>query len=256
MKIAVVGCTGKLGRIIIENILKRDDVELSSAIARRGNELIGEDISSVIGMKCNVKIEADILGACDCEVFIDCTNAESLMSENLSKYKKMNKPIVIATTGFTDKDMEEIYKLAENIPVFISGNFSVAAHDFIETLKFAVSKISDDTDVQIVEYHHNQKKDAPSKTALMIRDALLEANERLREEQINICSVRGGSIFGEHEVIFANSRDEVTIYKHQVSSRETFAAGAIDVAGWTAKQAGGLYNMDDFCDDRNGVTIK
>ncbi len=122
-------------------------------------------------------------------------------------------------------------------------------HDFIETLKFAVKRISDDTDIQIVEYHHNQKKDAPSGTALMIKDALISANKNLNSEKINICSIRGGNIFGEHEVIFANCKDEVLTFKHQVSSRETFADGAIETAIWTANQINGLYNMDDFCGD-------
>ena len=135
------------------------------------------------------------------------------------------------------------------LPVFMTGNFSIALHDFIETLKFAAKRISKDTDVQIVEYHHNQKKDAPSGTALMIRDALVTANSRLNEKNINICSIRGGNIFGEHEVIFANCKDEVITFKHQVSSRETFADGAIEVSCWLVKQENGMYTMDDFCDN-------
>ncbi len=148
-------------------------------------------------------------------------------------------------------DIDSINKLAEKIPVFMTGSFSIALHDFIETLKFAVKRICDDTDIQIVEYHHNQKKDAPSGTALMIRDALISANKKLSAEQISICSVRGGNIFGEHEVIFANCKDEVITFKHQVSSRETFADGAIEVAKWIVKQENGLYGMDDFCETGN-----
>lgn len=84
----------------------------------------------------------------------------------------------------------------------------------------------------------------------MIRDALLQANATLTSDKINICSVRGGNIFGEHEVIFANCNDEVMTYKHQVSSRETFANGAIETAIWTTRQNAGLYDMDDFCQTR------
>jgi len=82
---------------------------------------------------------------------------------------------------------------------------------------------------------------------LMIRDALVAANARLTAESINICSIRGGNIFGEHEVIFANCKDEVITFKHQVSSRETFADGAVEVSRWLVKQENGMYNMDDFC---------
>lgn len=246
--IAIVGCTGKLGSAIINKILNRKDVALQYAIARKGNAAVGQDISVILGGKeRNITVIDDILDAKDCDVFIDCTNADTFINNSLTKYKAMNKPVVIATTAFSEDDLQEIRMLSEQVPVFMTGNFSIALHDFIETLKFAAKRISTDTDVQIVEYHHNQKKDAPSGTAIMIRDALTEANSKLDSDKINICSVRGGNIFGEHEVIFANCNDEVMTYKHQVSSRETFANGAIETAIWTTKQNVGLYNMDDFC---------
>ena len=248
INIAVVGCTGKLGKAIAKKIMLRKDACLKYAIGRKGNQFIGQDIASIIGGEDRGLVITDTIeGATECDVLIDCTSAEAFMKHNLPQYLKLNKPVVIATTAFSEADMEEIDRLSKQIPVFISGNFSIALHDFIETIKFAAKRISKDTDVQIVEYHHNLKKDAPSGTALMLREALVEANDRLTEGEINICSVRGGNIFGEHEVIFANSKDEVTTYRHQVSSRETFSEGAIEIALWTAKQENGLYGMDDFC---------
>ena len=246
IRIAIVGCTGKLGSIIMKNILAREDVILSSAIARRGNANVGRRVCDLIGGDCELTIVDDICDAADSDVFIDCTNAETFINSSIHKYRRMGKPVVIGTTAFSEKDMEQIRALAEEAAVFLTGNFSIALYHFIETLKFAARSISADTDVQIVEYHHNQKKDAPSGTALMIRDALVEANPRLRTEDIDICSVRGGSIFGEHEVVFANCKDEVMVYKHRVSSRETFADGAIEVAEWIVKQERGFYNMEDF----------
>lgn len=249
-KIAVVGCTGKLGSAIVKNILTRKNVSLSYAVARKGNQFVGKCVSEIIGGNCDLRIIDDIELAKESDVFIDCTNADTFMSNSYSKYEKMKKPLVIATTAFTSEDKEQISKLAMSFPVFMTGNFSIALHDFIETLKFAARRISDDTDIQIVEYHHNQKKDAPSGTALMIKEALVNANKKLDSEKINICSIRGGNIFGEHEVIFANCKDEVLTFKHQVSSRETFADGAIKAAIWTVKQSNGLYNMEDLskCD--------
>ena len=164
-----------------------------------------------------------------------------------SKYEKMQKPLVIATTAFSREDVKKINELATNIPIFMTGNFSVALHDFIETIKYYARKISLDTDIQIVEYHHNQKKDAPSGTALMIKEALLEANSTINRDKVTICSIRGGNIFGEHEVIFANCKDEGVTFKHQVSSREPFADGALEVSKWIIARTSGLYNMDDFC---------
>ncbi len=81
----------------------------------------------------------------------------------------------------------------------------------------------------------------------MIKNALLSANKRLVDKDINICSIRGGNLFGEHEVIFANCKDEVVTFRHKVSSREPFADGAIEVMIWMASQSCGLYDMDDFC---------
>ena len=247
-KIAIVGCTGKLGSTIMNKILNKNDVSLQYAIARKGNPTVGQDISIVLGGKeRNITIINDICDATDCDVFIDCTNADTFIKNSLAKYKIMQKPVVIATTAFSADDQQAIDALAAQVPVFMTGNFSIALHDFIETLKFAAKRISTDTDIQIVEYHHNQKVDAPSGTAIMIRDALLQANSALIADKIHICSVRGGNIFGEHEVIFANCNDEVITYKHQVSSRETFANGAVETAIWTTQQNPGLYSMDDFC---------
>lgn len=247
LRIAVVGCTGKLGSAIVKNILHRDDVELSYAIAREGNAYVGKTVAELVGGNSDLEIVSDIELARDCDVFIDCTNAETFMKKCIHKYRKLGKALVIATTAFSSEDIEQIALLAKEIPVFMTGNFSIALHDFIETLKFVAKRISVDTDVQIVEYHHNQKTDAPSGTALMIRDALTLANNNLSAEKIHICSIRGGSIFGEHEVIFANCKDEVMTFKHQVSSRETFADGAVEAMLWTSRQPAGMYNMDDLC---------
>lgn len=245
-KIAVVGCTGKLGSVIMNNILCSREAVLSHAIARPGNQFVGRPVSDIIGGKCNLAVTDDIEMAKDCHVFIDCTGAQAFIEKNYSKYQRAKKPLVIATTGFDDEGLEAVKKLADSVPVFMSGNFSSALHDFIRTLEFAAGRTSADTDVQIIEYHHNQKQDAPSGTALMIRDALISANRRLTADSVNICSVRGGSIFGEHEVIFANSRDEVMTFRHQVSSREAFAGGAVEAALWVKDQCSGLFRMDDM----------
>lgn len=249
IKLAIVGCTGKLGSTIIRNALRRNDVEVKYAIARNGNQIVGKKISEIMECSLDLVIIGDIEMAIDCDVFVDCTNADTFMSNSYSKYQRMKKPLVIATTAFASEEIEKIKMLSREIPIFITGNFSVALHNFIETLKYVVKKMSNDTDIQIIEYHHNQKVDAPSGTALMIKEALLWANTKLVSEKINISSIRGGNIFGEHEVIFANCKDEVMTFKHQVSSRETFADGAIEVAVWLNQQKNSLYNMDDFCCD-------
>lgn len=248
VKIAIVGCTGKLGSSIIKTIYNQTNIEVKYAIGRKGNQYIGKDISIITGGEIkNLQIIDNINFAIDCDVFIDCTNAETFISINLPLYLKLKKPVLIATTGFNNNDLEKIKELANHTPVFISSNYSISLHDFIETLKFAVKRISDDTDVQIIEYHHNQKKDSPSGTALMIQDALIQANKRLNRDNINISSVRGGSIFGDHQVIFANCTDEIVEFKHHVSSREAFSNGAVEAVKWLVNQKAGHYTMNDFC---------
>ncbi len=248
VKLAIVGCTGKLGSAILKNALRREDVEISYAVARKGNPFVGKRIAELVGGELDLPIIDDIEAAEDCDVFIDCTNAETFMNDSYFKYERMGKALIIATTAFSAEAIERINRLGVVLPVFMSGNFSVALHDFIEILKVYAKRTGLDTDIQIIEYHHNQKKDAPSGTALMIKAALMDVNKKIDKEKVKICSVRGGNIFGEHEVVFANSKDEVVTFRHQVSSRETFAEGAIEAAIWTVKQANGLYNMDDFCE--------
>lgn len=244
--IAVVGCTGKLGINIVKAALNRKDMELRYAIARKGNQFVGHKISELVGGKNDLPITDDITSAKDCDVFIDCTNAETFMNDSYPRYEKMGKALVIATTGFSAEALEKIGGLAAQIPVFMAGNFSLTLYHFIETVKFYAKSISPDTDIQIVEYHHNQKKDAPSGTALMIKEALLSANDKTGGGLVNISSVRGGNIFGEHVVIFANAKGEVVELKHQVSSREAFADGAIEISTWLAERPNGMYHMDDF----------
>jgi 4-hydroxy-tetrahydrodipicolinate reductase len=251
LKISVVGCTGKLGSGIARKVYTLEGLKLVNAIGRKGNHYIGLDISAIIGGdERGLKIGDSIIDGEPCDVFIDCTSAENLLINNYEQYLSMKKPLVIATTGFDEIGMERIKELSKNIPVMQTGNFSIALHDFIETLKFAVSTISEDTDVFIIEFHHNQKKDAPSGTALMIKEALINNNSRLNSDNVHISSVRAGTIVGEHQVIFANCSDEITEYRHRVSSRETLVSGAIEVTKWLAKQPNGFYNMDDFCNKR------
>ena len=106
IKIAVVGCTGKVGSAIIKNALKCKEVDVCYAIARKGNQFVGKTISVLIGGNSNLSIIDDIEAASDCDIYIDCTNAETFMSSSYLKYEKMQKPLVIATTAFSMEDIE------------------------------------------------------------------------------------------------------------------------------------------------------
>lgn len=111
MRIAIVGCTGKLGSAIMKNALNRKDIEVSYAIARKGNRFVGHAITELVGGESDLPIIDDIEVAKDCDIFIDCTNAETFMNDSYFKYEKMGKSLVIATTAFSNEDMEKISKL-------------------------------------------------------------------------------------------------------------------------------------------------
>ena len=166
---------------------------------------------------------------------------------------------MICTTGHSEEQLALIRKTAKEIPVFRSGNMSLGINLMMEVLKKCASVLGADFDVEIIEKHHNQKLDAPSGTALMLADAVNEAlpydaeyvydrherREKRPAHEIGIHTIRGGTIVGEHSVIFSG-RDEIIEIKHNANSREVFAAGAVNAAAFLARQTGpGLYNMSD-----------
>lgn len=168
-------------------------------------------------------------------------------------------PAVICTTGHTAGETERLHRAAERIPLFYSRNMSLGINLLMALCRRAAAALGTDFDVEIVEKHHRNKLDAPSGTALMLAGAITEADSephplvfdrtgrrtvRPRGE-IGISSVRGGSIVGEHEVIFAG-KDEVITLSHSAASREVFATGALRAAEFLIGKPAGLYSMDDL----------
>jgi 4-hydroxy-tetrahydrodipicolinate reductase len=180
---------------------------------------------------------------------------DSLLSYCISK----KKPLILCATGYSSEQLESINKASEQIPVFKSGNMSLGINLLADLVRRACSVLGGDYDVEIVERHHRRKVDAPSGTALLLADAASDGlpyspeytynreNKRTARErnEIGISAVRGGTIVGEHEVIFAG-QDEVIELRHAAASREVFAVGAIRAAKFIAKvNKPGLYNMGD-----------
>lgn len=194
------------------------------------------------------------------DVIIDFSHHTSLPS--IMEYAvKHNIPAVIATTGHTDEESAIMKKSAEHIPVFFSRNMSLGVNLLIALCKKASEILGEDFDIEIIEKHHHNKLDAPSGTALMIADAISEVraeseyvydrhNVRKKREskEIGIHAVRGGSIIGEHEVIFAG-KDELITLSHSAASRELFATGALKAAEFIVGKSAGMYCMDDLLKD-------
>ena len=199
----------------------------------------------------------DIVNVMDTfDVIIDFSHPSTLSS--ILSYCKAHKgtSAVLCTTGYSDEQVAEIHKAAQMIPLFYSRNMSLGVNLLIELSKKAALVLGDSFDMEIIEMHHNQKIDAPSGTALMIADAVngvldnrlkytydRHSQRKKREKnEIGIHSVRGGTIVGEHQMIFAGQHELLTI-SHSAQSKELFAAGALNAAIFMHGKAAGLYDM-------------
>lgn len=188
------------------------------------------------------------------EVIIDFSHPDNL--EGIIDYvKKHPTPLVIATTGYSEKQIVEIQRLGETVPVLFSANFSLGVILMNRLVKEMASILADSFDIEVIEKHHHLKVDAPSGTARMLVDSLngeldyqvvhgREGMARRRKKEIGVHTIRGGSIVGEHEVLFAGA-DEIISIKHEALSKSIFATGAIRGARWLVRQDKGLYDMED-----------
>ena len=247
LKIALSGCNGRMGRVITDICSKKENMKIVA-----GFDLYTEKLA-------DYPVFADpfeFTGACD--VIIDFSNV-SLTDQLLAYCVKTRTPVVICTTGHNAEQLARIREAAQQIPVFRSGNMSVGINLMMELLRKCASVLGEGFDVEIVEQHHNQKVDAPSGTALMLADAVREAlpydadyvydrherREKRPAHEIGIHSIRGGTIVGEHSVMFCG-RDEIIEIRHSARSREVFAVGAVDAAAYLAAQTQpGMYDMSD-----------
>ena len=248
LKIALSGSSGRMGRVITDICAKKENMKIVAGFDSNALKL------------SDFPVYADpfeFSGACD--VVIDFSNVSS--TEQLLSYcLKTRTPVVICTTGHSPEQLAKIGAAATEIPVFRSGNMSIGINLMIDLLRKSASVLGDSYDVEIIEKHHSQKLDAPSGTAIMLADALAgalpyeadytydrhERREKRPAHEIGIHAVRGGTIVGEHTVLFAG-RDELIEIKHTALSREVFAVGAVDAAAFLAAQTSpGLYDMSQM----------
>ncbi|MCI2105710.1 MAG: 4-hydroxy-tetrahydrodipicolinate reductase [Intestinimonas sp.] len=242
------GCSGRMGHVL--EALCRDSPEFH--VVAGFTLLRGEQREFPV-----YTVPLEFTGTAD--VVIDFSNAAAL-TPLLGFCTARRVPVVLATTGYCQAQLEEIAAAAEQIPVFRSANMSLGINVLLDLVRKAASILGNDYDIEIVERHHNKKLDAPSGTALMLADAAASALpvqpeyvfERQSRRQprsaceIGISSVRGGNIVGDHTVIFAG-RNEVIEIKHSAMSREVFASGALKAARFLVGVARpGQYSMTDL----------
>lgn len=247
VKIILNGCNGKMGQVI-SRLVKEDD---DSCI------VAGVDINTEKKNEYPVyKLPQDFVGEAD--VMIDFSHP-SCLGGVLDYCKAKKLPVILCTTGFSAEQKQELTKATEEIPVFFSANMSLGINLLIALAKKAAKLLEGNFDIEIVERHHNQKIDAPSGTALAIADAIDETlsydaeyvydrhsvRRKRKNTEIGIHAVRGGTIVGDHDIIFAGT-DEVIELKHSAHSKEVFAVGAIKAAKFLYEKDKGMYNMNDL----------
>lgn len=244
IKVLVNGIGGKMGNEVAKLVLKEKDMDLLGGLDRHSNSNLIYPIFSDISSFSKFP-----------NVIIDFSTPEATLS--ILPYCTLHSiPIVIATTGFTEEQQKKIIDASMKIPIFQSSNMSYQI-TLISQIVAELSHKLPKADIEIVETHHNQKKDSPSGTALLLANSInangsyiyelnrTQKREKRNQKEIGFSSIRGGNIVGEHSVIFFSSNETLEI-KHTAHSRTVFAEGAIRASKFIVNQKVGLYSMEDL----------
>ena len=242
--IALCGANGKMGKTIYNCIKEREDCTVVAGI-----DLYTEQYADfpIVESPDKLPVKPDVI--------IDFSNPASL-DALLDYCLSTGTPVVVASTGYSDEQIAKIKAAAEQIPVFFTFNMSLGINLLVTLAKKAASVLGDQFDIEIVEKHHNQKIDAPSGTAIMLANAINETldnsktyvydrhsrRQKREKSEIGMHAIRGGTIVGEHDVIFAG-HDEVITLSHSAASKTVFAEGSINAAIFIKDREAGLYDM-------------
>ena len=249
-KILLSGSGGHMGQAVARVCEKTSGVEIAAGYDINTNQSSGFPVYTNLS---DVKEEFDVI--------IDFSHPSAF--DGLIDYVLETKtPVVICTTGLSDEQRARMNEAAKTAPIFFSANMSIGINLIIELACKAAKLLENNFDIEIIEKHHNQKLDAPSGTALAIADAVSEAvsyepeyvydrhsvRKKRGKTEIGLHAVRGGTIVGEHDVIFAGT-DEVIELKHSATSKEVFAVGAVKAAAFMNGKPSGMYNMKDLIEN-------
>ena len=246
-KMIMHGCNGRMGHVIVDLVKEDADIEVVAGVDAFGENSYDFPVFKSLD-ECNV--EADVI--------VDFSNASAV--NGLLDYCVAHQiPVVLCSTGLSPEQLDKVKEASAKVAVLKSANMSVGVNALLKVLKevsplFAAAGF----DIEIVEKHHNQKLDAPSGTAIALADSINESlnneyeyvydrstrREKRPQKEIGISAVRGGTIVGDHDVIFAG-HDEVVTLSHRAYSRAIFGKGAIQAAKFLAGKAAGMYDMAD-----------
>ena len=242
--IAICGANGKMGKTIYNCVSARDNCKIVAGI-----DIFIQQYADfpIVDSPEKLPVKPDVI--------IDYSNPASL--DGLLNYcLSTGTPVVFATTGYSEEQINKIKSASQQIPVFFTFNMSLGINLLVQLAKKAASVLGEQFDIEIVEKHHNQKIDAPSGTAIMLANAINEEFENSKnyvydrhsrrqkreKSEIGMHSIRGGTIVGEHDVIFAG-HDEVITLSHSAESKTVFAEGSINAAVYLKDKPAGLYDM-------------
>lgn len=261
LKIAIAGPSGRMGRMLIEAVLNHPQLQLTGALARAGNPLLGQEVGAFLGKQTGVLVSDDmhtVLKGADC--LIDFTCAQATM-DYLAVAREYGTKLVIGTTGFNDEQKAELAAASQSLALVVAPNMSIGVNTTFKLLEIAARLLPvDDYDVEIIEAHHRHKVDAPSGTALKMGEIVAQerglnltevavygrqgmTGER-QPSTIGFATVRAGNIVGDHTVLFAAEGERIEI-THKSGSRVSYAQGALHAAQFLANKTSGLFDMQD-----------
>ena len=256
IKILIFGCGGTMGRVLLNSVSTSSDIEVAAGVDPFANS---DDFPFPVYPSLS---ECDT----DVDVIVDFSRPESLR-DLLEGAVAKKIPVIIATTGYSEDDKQRILEAAEMIPVFHTANMSLGINLMSDLIQKAATVLGDHYDIEIIEKHHNLKKDAPSGTAYVLADALNQAftdskryvfgrhttTDERTVQDIGIHAVRGGTIVGEHQVIFAGT-DEIFELKHAAHSKQVFTTGALQAVRFIVNKSPGYYSMKEMIGEQSVVT--
>lgn len=247
IKFMMHGCNGKMGRMITEIVKGEENAAIAAGVDMYTEVPNEYPVFDQIG-KCDV----------DVDVVLDFSTAKAI--DSLLEYCVEKKlPVVLCTTGLTEEQLKKVEEASKEIAILKSANMSLGINLLLKILKDAAKVLAPaGYDIEITERHHNQKLDAPSGTAIALADSVndaldgeyhyvydrSQARQKREKKEIGISAVRGGTIVGDHDVIFAGT-DEVIEFSHRAYSRSVFAKGAVEAGKFLAGKAAGMYDMGD-----------
>ena len=260
MRIAIAGSSGRMGRMLIETVLKAEDIQLAAALDVAGSAYLGKDAGELVGAPCGTPIRADFdaaLAGVDC--LIDFTRPAGTLA-HLASCRKHGVAMVIGTTGMEAEQKKAIEHAGRDIPIVFAPNMAVGVNLVFKLLDTAARVLAQGYDIEVIEAHHRHKVDAPSGTALRMGEVVAAAlgrdlkqcavygREGVTGERdpstIGFATVRGGDIVGDHTVLFAGTGERVEI-THKAASRMPYALGSLRAARFLAGRKSGLYDMQD-----------